>query len=184
MCGTGSGAEAASPQPLSLRAGQRQEGATRPRLLPPRRCLPSPCPSWVLLSPLALGVAAGVPGGAGRRGGQSTAGAAPVLPSPLPRSYPVAFDGVPVPTAPLEHRRSLDVVPTPAGDAARCRPRSGVTGPRCKSQLLSCSSQMPCLLRVPAAAFCSALLLPGRSQASPLPAPPESLVPRGERVMP
>lgn len=61
MCRTGSGAEAASPQPLALRAGQRQEGAARPRLLPPRRCLPSPCPSWVLLSPLALGFAAGVP---------------------------------------------------------------------------------------------------------------------------
>lgn len=58
---------------LALPGGQRQDRAARPR------GLPSPCPSRVLLNPLALGVAADVPRGAGCRGGQSTGGAAPVL---------------------------------------------------------------------------------------------------------
>lgn len=121
---------------------------------------------------------------ASRGGGQSTGGAAPVLPFPLLRSYAVAFEGMPGLAAPQEHRCSLDVAPTPAGDAARCRPRSSATGPRHKSRLLSRSSKMPCRSRVPATAFCSTVLLPDRSQVSRLPVPLETLVPRVERAMP
>lgn len=121
---------------------------------------------------------------ASRGGGQSTGGAAPALPSPPLRSYAVAFDAVPGPPAPREHRCSLDVAPAPTGDAARCQPRSRTTGPRCKSRLLGCSSKMPGLPRVPAAAFCSTVLFPRRSQASPLPAPLESLTLRGETATP
>lgn len=170
----------------ALPAGRWQEGGARPRLLRPRRCLLSPCPSWVL-NPLVLGIAADVPRGARAArggGGQSTGGAAPALPSPPLQSYAVAFDAVPGPPAPREHRCSLDVAPAPTGDAARCQPRSRTTAPRCKSRLLSCSSKMPGLPRVPAAAFCSTVLFPRRSQASPLPAPLESLTLRSERATP
>ena len=96
-----------------------------------------------------------------RGGGQRAGRAAPVLPSPPPRSCAVGSGASPRPGQ----------GPGPTGHAAQRRPRSRATGPWPKSEQLRSA--------VPVTGHCRGVLF---RRGSPQPRP-ESLVPRGKRAM-